>query len=65
MSDEMKLEITRATVVFDNIPIHTYENVCDRVDADELAAYKEKVKARFRNDVSRMDVDLVYKEIDE
>ena len=57
-------EITRATVVFENRPIYTYHNVCDRVSEEDLQAYKEKIKARFAEDVSRMDVDLVYKEID-
>lgn len=59
-----RLEITRATVIMDNMPIHTYENVCDRVAKEDLPAYKERIKERFAEDVSRMDVDLVYKEID-
>lgn len=63
MNDKMKLEITQATVVFENRPVHTY-NVCDRVSEEDLQAYKEKIKARFAADVSGMDVDLVYKEID-
>lgn len=59
-----KCEITQATVVFENRPIHTYHNVCDMVAKEDLPAYKERIKARFAEDVSRMDVDLVYKEID-
>lgn len=59
-----KCEITQATVVFENRPIHTYHNICDRVAEEDLQAYKERIKARFAADVSRMDVDLVYKKIE-
>lgn len=59
-----KLVITRATVIENNMQVHTYKDLNETVSPDGLEAYKEEIKARYAEDVRNMDVDLVYKEID-
>lgn len=59
-----KYKITRATVVLDNMPAKNYD-VKEIIDKDGMDAYKESIKIRYARESGRMDVDVVYKEIDE
>lgn len=61
---KMKYKITRATVIKENMPVETYDNLNDTISPDDIKAYKEKIKARYAEDVRRMDVDLVYKVVE-
>ena len=63
MNDMKQFEITRATVVMDNMPVKTYD-VKDVIDKADMHAYKERIKTLYAQETGVMDVDLVYKEID-